>query len=184
MLNIYDTNNKNMKKIAIIYGPLKGNTDKVAKMIADEFGKENIDLIPVGTATNKTIDNYANIIFGVSTVGKHNWDSDHHGGNWDKYMPELEKADLKGKTIAIFGLGDHVTYALHFVDAIGILSELVEKNGGKLIGQVSTEGYEFEDSKAVKDDMFMGLPIDEDYDADKTPGRVKNWVNQIKKDFQ
>jgi flavodoxin I len=173
-----------MKKIAIIYGPLKGSTEKVAKMVAEEFGNENVDLIPVGDAINTTIGKYSNIIFGVSTVGKHTWDSDHEGGNWDKYMPEIGRTDMSGKTVAIFGLGDHVTYSLHFVDAVGILSDLVEKSGGTLIGQVSTEGYEFEDSQAVRGDVFLGLPIDEDYDSDKTPERIKNWVAQIKKDFQ
>lgn len=173
-----------MKKIAIIYGPKKGSTEKVAKMVADEFGGDNAVLIPVGEAIKDTLKDYSNIIFGVSTVGKHTWDSEHHGGNWDKYMPILEKTDMSGKTVAIFGLGDHITYALHFVDAIGILAELVEKAGGKIVGQVATEGYEFEDSQAVRGDKFLGLPIDEDYDADKTPERVKNWVEQIKKDFQ
>lgn len=173
-----------MNKIAIIYGPLKGSTEKVAKLVAKEFGEENIDMIPVGEANEKTIGKYHNIIFGVSTVGKHNWDSDHHGGNWDKYMPELEKTDLSGKTVAIFGLGDHITFALHFVDAVGILAELVEKNGANVVGQVPTKGYEYEDSKAVRGDMFMGLPIDEDYESDKTVDRVKSWVEQIRKDFK
>ena len=50
-----------MKKIAIIYGPLKGSTEKVAKMVAEEFGKENVDLIPVGEAINTTICNYSNM---------------------------------------------------------------------------------------------------------------------------
>ena len=173
-----------MKKVAIIYGPLKGSTEKVAKLVAQELGDDNFELIPIGDATKTSVEEYSNIVFGVSTIGKHTWDSKHHGGNWDKFMPELEKISLEGKTIAIFGLGDHVTYSLHFVDAVGILAELILKNGGNLIGKVSTEGYEFEDSQAVKDDMFLGLPIDEDYESEKTEGRVKNWVSSIINDFQ
>lgn len=172
-----------MEKIVIIYGPLKGNTDKVAHLVAKGMGEDKIDLIPVKDANVDTLKSYNKIIFGISTLGKHTWGSDHEGGNWDKYMPMLEKTDFSGKTVAIFGLGDHITYALHFVDAIGILAELVENNGGKIIGKVSTEGYEFEDSKAVKDDMFVGLPIDEDYQEDMTAERVKNWVAQLEKEF-
>ena len=59
-----------MKKVAIIYGPVKGSTDKVAKMVAEELGHENVDLIPVGDAIKTTIGKYSNIIFGVSTVVK------------------------------------------------------------------------------------------------------------------
>ena len=39
--------------------------------------------------------------------------------------PQLAAADLTGKTIAIFGLGDQKKYAHEFVDAIGILIGLL-----------------------------------------------------------
>jgi len=59
----------------------------------------------------------------------------------------------------------------------------VEKNGGKLIGFSSVEGYEFNDSKAKRDDKFIGLAIDDNNQSSLTDIRVKNWVEMLKGEF-
>ena len=37
--------------------------------------------------------------------------------------------------------------------------------------------------QAQRDDQFIGLPLDEDNEDDKTLERVKGWVSQIKGEF-
>ena len=91
--------------------------------------------------------------------------------------------DLTGKKCAIFGLGDHIAYAHHFVDDIGVMAERVEQAGGELVGKVPISGYEFEQSKAQDGDVFLGLPIDEDYESNKTDKRISQWVEQLNKEF-
>jgi flavodoxin I len=48
---------------------------------------------------------------------------------------------------------------------------------------MSNDGYDFTESKAVKNSNFVGLTIDEDNQSDLTDERVKIWVAQIKKEF-
>jgi flavodoxin I len=77
----------------------------------------------------------------------------------------------------MFGLGDQIGYGEYFVDGIGILAEVILKNGGEIIGFWSTEDYKFSASKAlVNDRQFYGLAIDEDNEDERTYDRIKSWV--------
>ncbi|MCG8412027.1 MAG: flavodoxin [Bacteroidales bacterium] len=173
-----------MKKIGLFYGPMGGSTERVAKKIATVLGNENVDLIPVKESKFTDIDKYENIIFGISTIGKETWESDKSANDWDVFFPEIEKADYTNKIIAIFGLGDQITYDLHFVDSIGILSEKIISKGAQIIGQVDTDGYDFRESKAIVDGKFIGLPVNEDFEPELTDERINNWINQIKNKFK
>lgn len=84
------------------------------------------------------------------------------------------------RQVAIFGVGDQVSYSDNFCDAMDELAECFEKAGAKLIGFTSTEGYEHTDSKALRGDKFCGLACDEDNQSDLSEQRVKNWINQLK----
>lgn len=172
-----------MSKIAIFFGPLKGAVNRVADKIKDAIGENNVVMVPVKDASLADIEKYDKIIFGISTVGKDTWDSSYTNEDWGKFLPEISKARFDGKTIAIFGLGDHVTYATAFVDHIAVLAKDLMKNGAKLVGQVPADNYEFQESKAVVDGKFLGLPVDEDFEPELTDERVKNWVEQIRPDF-
>jgi flavodoxin I len=66
---------------------------------------------------------------------------------------------------------------------MGVLARIILKNGGKLIGKVSPDGYTFQDSEALEEGVFLGLPLDEDYESELTDLRVSNWVPQIMKEF-
>lgn len=172
-----------MEKIAIFYGPLGGNTEKVALEIAGAFGEKNSILLQVKDATEMDIEPYQNIIFGGPTVGTHTWHDQKGQTDWDQFLVRLSAMDLTGKKCAIFGLGDHIAYAHHFVDDIGVMAERLEGSGATLVGKVPVEGYEFEASKAQRGDVFLGLPIDEDFEADKTAIRLGSWIDQLKKEF-
>lgn len=172
-----------MSKIAIFYGPKNGAVNRVADLIAELLGTENVVMVPVSEASATDIDKYDKIIFGISTVGKESWNSKFQNVDWARFLPEISKASYEGKTIAIFGLGDHVTYSYTFVDHIGLLARELMNSGATLTGQVPVTGYEFDESHAVVNGMFLGLPVDEDFEPELTEERVNNWVNQIKPAF-
>lgn len=172
-----------MSKIAIFYGPKGGAVNRVAEKVKDAIGEDKIDMVAVNDATVADLEKYDKIIFGMSTVGKDSWDSKYDNVDWAKFLPEIGKTSYKGKVIAIFGLGDHVTYAASFVDHIAVLAKELENNGAVLSGKVSVDEYEFDDSEAVVDGKFLGLPIDEDFEPELTDERVEAWVRAIKSDF-
>lgn len=172
-----------MSKIAIFYGPVGGAVNRVADKIKAAIGNDKVEMIAVKNATVADIEKYDKIIFGLSTVGKDTWDSTYSSNDWGKFLPEISEANFDGKTIAIFGLGDHVTYASGFVDHIGLLGKQLIKKGVDLVGKVSTEGYEFDESNAVIDGKFIGLPIDEDFEPELTDERIENWIKLIRPAF-
>jgi len=47
-----------------------------------------------------------------------------------------------------------------FQDGVGILGEVLESQGARIVGFTSVQGYTFENSRAVKGDKFMGFAID------------------------
>ncbi|MEA1886708.1 MAG: flavodoxin [Bacteroidota bacterium] len=172
-----------MKKIGIFYSPTGGKTKEVAKRIGHLLKLDDSDIISLEAAGINDIEEYDNIIFGIATIGKETWDAEPLESAWFDFMPELEKASLEGKTIAIYGLGDHVRWPNHFVDAMGELYQLLKEKGIDTIGKVSPDDYTFEESEALIDGMFVGLPIDEEFEADLTDQRIKAWIDQIIKQF-
>ena len=65
------------------------------------------------------------------------------------------------------------------------ISTLSQHNGGKIIGNWSTDNYEFEASKAVMNTLntFYGLCLDEDNQPELTEDRLKKWYEQLKKEL-
>lgn len=172
-----------MSKIAIFYGPIGGSVNRVAEIILKAIGEDKAELVAVKESSAADLEKYDKIIFGLSTVGKDTWDSDFSSNDWGKFMPEVSKVDYSGKKVAIFGLGDHVTYAHAFVDHIGLLGKELMKNGAVLSGPVDTDAYEFEESEAIVDGKFIGLPIDEDFEPEMTEERINAWLAVLKPDF-
>ena len=172
-----------MNKIAIFFGPLDGAVHRVAKKVRNAIGEDKAVLVSVKDASVSDLEKYNKIIFGISTVGKETWHAKYNNNDWANFLSEIGKTRYEGKTLAIFGLGDHVTYASTFVDHIGLLAHELMENGATLVGQVSTDGYEFDESKSIIDGKFIGLPIDEDFESELTDERVENWVEQLRPHF-
>ncbi len=103
--------------------------------------------------------------------------------DWEDFYDELDNIDFTGKKVAYFGSGDQVGYPDTFQDALGILEEKISENGAETVGYWPTEGYEFSESKAVRDGKFVGLALDEDNQSDLTEERIKSWVTQLKPEF-
>ena len=172
-----------MEKIAIFFGPLDGSVHRIAKLVASKIGQEKVDLIHIASASAADLDKYTRIIFGISTIGKDTWQQKFDNTDWSHFFPIVNSFNFTGKNVAIYGLGDHITYAYHFVDSMGLLGKTVKSRGGKTYGSVSTEGYTFQDSDAIMDGQFIGLPVDEDFEPELTEERVTNWINALLKDF-
>lgn len=168
-----------MKSIAIIYGSSTEHTKNAAERIAELLSDYNPTLADIYEGDETPFLNHEVLILGVSTWGVQDLQDD-----WNDFYPKLEKLDLSGKTIAIFGLGDASIYPSSYVDAIGILYEIVTQKGATVIGEVSPEGYDFEYSRAFIDGKFVGLPLDDDYEPELTEERISRWIEQLKPNFE
>ncbi|MBU1776889.1 MAG: flavodoxin domain-containing protein, partial [Gammaproteobacteria bacterium] len=91
--------------------------------------------------------------------------------------------DLGGKTIALFGLGDQSKYPDEFVDAMGIIHEFVVARGAKVVGQWPADEYDFISSKALVNDEFVGLALDQENQKLLTDTRVDAWLKLIAPEF-
>ncbi len=167
-----------MSKIGLFYGTQTGKTEIIAEMIRDEFGGSVIDLHDMAQVDVSDFDGYTKLIIASPT-----WNIGELQSDWEGFFPELDTIDFSGKTVAYFGTGDQIGYSDNFMDAIGILEEKISKRGAKTIGYCSTDGYDFSESKAVRNGKFVGLAIDEDNQSELTEERVKAWVAQVKREF-
>jgi flavodoxin I len=165
-----------MSKTGIFYSFNSTKTAKAAEKIIEEFGAD-FKIIPVNAEelTEEWFLSFTNLILGVPT-----WFDGELPNYWDEFVPALEDLDLKGKTIAIFGLGNQVEYPENFGDALGIMADLVQERGAKLIGFTTTEGYAYESSKAEAEGMFRGLILDQETQPRLSKERIANWVADLK----
>ena len=71
---------------------------------------------------------------------------------------DLATLDLKGKKVAIFGLGDQSGYGDNFCDAMDELKTCFANQGAEIVGAWPTDGYDHMESKSVEGDKFVGAP--------------------------
>lgn len=167
------------KKTAIIYSFHTQKSKKVAEKIIEAWGKSDIEAVNAEELSKEVLEKYDRFILSAPT-----WFDGELPNYWDEFLPDLEEMELKGKKFAVFGLGDQKGYPENFCDAIGILVEIIEECGGEVVGHTALEGYTFEASRAQRGDKFVGLPIDQENQARMTAGRIKNWLEQLKKEFK
>lgn len=158
--------------VTVIYGSDGGTTRKIASRIASKISAQTLD---IKKAQVSDLENSSLLILGCPTYGDGTLQSD-----WEENIEVLENADLDQKTVALFGTGDQFGYPESFVDAIGILYDIVTEKGAKVIGFTDTKGYDFSSSAAVRDGRFVGLVLDEDNQSAKSDARITAWINQIK----
>ena len=167
-----------MEKTAIIYSFNTKKTGKVAERIREAFNDEQVEMVNAEEVTEELFMSFDQIVLGVAT-----WFDGDLPNYWDEFVPALEDLDLKGKKIALFGLGDQKGYPENFLDGVGIMAEILEDRGASLVGFTSVEGYEFESSRARRGDQFSGLAIDYENQGSMNKERVSAWVEQLKKEF-
>jgi flavodoxin I len=164
-------------KAALYYSTTTGNTETAAGYLAAATGLTATDIGDVDVETIKECDS---LIVGAPTWNT-GADEERSGTAWDEFLyGDLTSLDLKGKKVAVFGMGDQAGYADNFCDAMDELATCFEKQGATIVGAWPTAGYEHEDSKSVRGDNFVGCPFDEDNQPDESEERAKKWVEQIK----
>lgn len=171
-----------MAKIGIFFGTDTGRTRLIAKQIAKKLGDAADVPVNIGRVTLAEFLAYDALIVGSPTLGDGELPGQSVGLNqpsWEEFLPQLADADLTGKTVAIFGLGDQKKYAEEFVDAIGLLHDAFADAGARMVGRWPTEGYEFKASQAVDGDEFVGLALDQHHQPVLTEERIDRWLAQI-----
>ena len=164
-----------MNTTIVIYGSSTGTCEVLAEKIASKLGCEALNVQNLSAdmvAANK------NLILGTST-----WGAGELQDDWYDGLKVLQGADLSGKTIAIFGCGDCSSYSDTFVGGMGELYNGIKDSGAQFIGSIETSGYTYDDSEAVIDGKFIGLPLDEINEDDKTDARIDAWITQISPDL-
>ncbi|MEI3155761.1 MAG: flavodoxin [Odoribacter sp.] len=164
-----------MKKTGIFYGSTTGNTENVAEKIATALGIGKTDLYNVADTQPSTVQSYATLLLGCSTWGVGEMQDD-----WNDFLFKLKDMNLKDKTVALFGCGDGVSFSSSFCDALGLIYKELQHTGCTFIGKVDPSGFSFDNSEALIDGKFVGLPIDENNESDKTNERIQNWISQLK----
>ena len=163
------------KKVALIYGSSVGNTRFVAEKIHERFPEA--DLIPAETADIESLGLYDFLILGTSTWGVGQLQDD-----FETFVEKFVELDLSDKTLALFGLGDQQTYPDTFCDGMGKLFENVENKQARFVGQWPADDYDFSESRAVREGMFVGLALDEDNEPDLTDNRIDAWSKQVRQE--
>lgn len=160
-----------MRKTVVVYGSSTGTCEAIAEKIGARLGAE---VLNVQDLTADIVAANENLILGTST-----WGAGELQDDWYDGLRVLQSADLKGKVVALFGCGDCESYGDTFVGGIGELYDGIKDSGARFVGSVSTDGYTFDDSAAVVDGKFVGLPLDDVNEDNMTDGRIDAWIAQI-----
>ena len=163
-----------MGKTAIIYGSTTGTTEDSAGRIASKLNIAQGDIYEISKVTADTVAGYDTLLLGSST-----WGSGDLQDDWYDGIETLKGADLAGKKIALFGCGDSSSYSDTFCSALGTIYNDLKDSGATFVGSVDPSDYTFDGSDAVVDGQFVGLPIDEVNESDKTDERISNWVASL-----
>ncbi|GHU04374.1 flavodoxin [Alphaproteobacteria bacterium] len=157
--------------VTVIYGSDNGTTQDIANRIAKKLSGR---VVNITAATKADFEGADLLILGSPTYGLGNLQPD-----WEDNLSKLKEANLSGKKIAIFGVGDQASYPDTFVDAIGLLYDEAIAKGANVVGSTETSGYDFSASMGVRDGKFVGLAIDMDNQGGKTNARIDAWVAQL-----
>ena len=168
-----------MKPTAIIYSFNTKKTAKIAEKIKEAFNDDRLEMVNAEDISEEKFRSYEQMILGVPT-----WFDGELPNYWDEFVPALEEMDLKGKKVAIFGLGDQEGYPENFLDGVGIMADLLEERGAELVGFTSVEGYSFERSRAQRGREFAGLAIDYENQGSMNRERVSDWVEKLRNSFE
>ena len=160
-----------MNTTIVIYGSSTGTCEAIAEKIASKLDCEAVN---VQDLTTDIINDHQNLILGTST-----WGAGELQDDWYDGLKTLQESDLSGKVIAFFGCGDCESYSDTFVGGMGELYNGIKDSGAHFIGSVDTDGYTFDDSEAVIDGRFIGLPLDDINEDDKTDARIEAWIAVI-----
>jgi flavodoxin len=109
-------------KVGIFFGSSTGNTEGVAEMICSEFGDDAEGPFEIDEFQGKVGEKFA--AYDALIVGTPTWntgaDSERSGTGWDEiYYGEMQDLKIVEKNVAVFGLGDQISYGENYADASG-----------------------------------------------------------------
>ncbi|MEM7344042.1 MAG: flavodoxin [Chloroflexota bacterium] len=175
-----------MPKIGLYFGSSTGNTEAAADQIKAHFDEVEEDMVEIHNVASGIdgMADYQYLILGCPT-----WDIGELQEDWTGVWEDFEEINFEGKTVAMFGMGDARGYPSSFVDAIGMMGEVVQATGGKIVGTWHPNNFEFDDSRALIEEGnpasgFWGLPLDEENQADWHEVRIEAWATVLKKEFE
>ena len=157
--------------VLVVYGSDSGATKAIASRIAEEINGTAVDIID---ATTSDLESCDLLILGSPTYGDGDLQED-----WEQNIDTLKSADLSGKRVALFGLGDQETYPDSFVDALGLLYDEVTMLGAEVVGFTDIVDFTFTESRGQRDGQFVGLALDEDTQPEHTDARIASWIKQF-----
>lgn len=163
-----------MKQVGIFYGSSTGDTERIAIQIKAALGMTKASVQDILESRIEDLNQYSFLIFGVST-----WGTGKIQDDWENFISQLENTDLTGKKVALFGLGDQESYPDTFSDALGILYDKLQHTGCTILGEWPVNGYEYIHSRAVRNDKFVGLVIDEKNQPEMTRERIHSWIESL-----
>ncbi|RJG39532.1 flavodoxin FldB [Motilimonas pumila] len=163
-------------KIGLFYGSTTCYTEIAAEKIRDAIGPELVTLHNIKDCPLTDTQQYDMLILGIST-----WDYGELQEDWAELWEQVNGINVTGKFVALYGMGDQEGYGQWFQDALGMLHDELSPQQPIFLGYTSTQGYEFEASKALtpKGDQFVGLALDEDNQYDLSDQRINDWALQV-----
>ncbi len=171
-----------MSKIGIFYGSTAGVTEEIAMKIVEHFDEELCDIYNM----EEDFDDFDDMLkYDYLLLGSSTWGSGEIQNDWRDPLVDMEeeRPDFTGKIVALFGAGDCGTHGENFVSALGILYDHFKSAGATIVGDVPTDDYDFNYSFAVREGKFVGLPIDEVNESEKTEERIATWVETLRPHF-
>jgi flavodoxin I len=172
-----------MAKVGVFFGTDTGNTRRIAKDISSILGSAvAAKPVNVRNATVSDLQAYEVLILGTPTYGEGQLPGLSTGNateSWEEFLPKIAGADFSGKKVAIYGLGNQKGYPDEFIDAVFYIAEQFQAAGATLIGEWAIEGYKFNTSKAVVDNHFLGLALDQENQKDLTSERLATWLKML-----
>ena len=170
-----------MAKVGLFFGSTTGHTEEAAVLIRQELDQYEEGLAQTFNVVRDPVEKmreFPYLILGTST-----WDDGELQEDWRSLWFELDRVNLSGKKIAIYGMGDQITYPDSFQDALASMADKIKARGAELVGYWPADGYEFYHSTALEDGKFVGLALDNENQPQLTPKRIKSWVQQIVREF-
>jgi len=166
---------KDFNTVGLFYAQSQGRSEESALAIVQAFNENCIKLISVEGCAQDEMQNYSKLIIGVQS-----YENGELQDDWEAYLPHMLNIDFTSKIVSFFGLDDQYKYADTFLDAMGTLYEVVIQGGGTVVGSWPTDTYRFDTSKAVVQNEFIGLALDDVNQYEQSKERINAWVEQIR----
>ncbi|GAC16966.1 flavodoxin FldB [Aliiglaciecola lipolytica] len=176
---------ENALNIGLFFGSTTCYTEMAAEKIQSElnelFDAPVVELFNIKDVALQKAQTFDVLLFGIST-----WDFGELQEDWESSWDDIKHMNLKGKTVALFGLGDQIGYADWFQDALGMLHDELAVLECEFIGYWPNQGYEFAHSKGLTPDKshFVGLSLDDENQYELSEQRISQWCEQLLTEIQ